>query len=97
MDLSEVKWSTFEYTLQGYVTDFQKSFPNIIKITEGFLGKQEIDSISSSTVIRVHSLYNQKRVTAETRSGKLFSLPVKLTRLKFLVPSVKGPVGRWKL
>lgn len=96
MDLSEVKWSTFEYTLQGYVTDFQKSFPNIIKITEGFLGKQEIDSISSSTVIRVHSLYNQKRVTAETRSGKLFSLPVKLTRLKFLVPSVKGPVGTLK-
>ncbi|XP_077326387.1 uncharacterized protein LOC143961097 [Lithobates pipiens] len=96
MDLAEVKWSRFEYTLQGYVTDFQKSFPNIIKITEGFLGKQEIDSISSSTIIRVHSLYNQRRVTAETKTGKLFSLPVKLTRLKFLVPSVKGPIGTLK-
>ncbi|XP_040199025.1 uncharacterized protein LOC120931538 [Rana temporaria] len=96
MDPAEVKWSAFEYTLQAYVTDFQKSFPNIIKITEGFLGKQEIDSISSSTVIRVHSLYNQRRVTAETRTGKLFSLPVKLKRLKFLVPSVKGPIGTLK-
>ncbi|XP_072258161.1 uncharacterized protein [Pyxicephalus adspersus] len=93
MDLADVRWSASEYTLQEYVSKFQSSFPNIIKITEGFLGKQEIDSVSSSTVIRVHSLYNQSRITAETRSGKLFSLPIKMTRLKFLVPKVSSPVA----
>ncbi|XP_063782631.1 uncharacterized protein LOC134932271 [Pseudophryne corroboree] len=92
MDPAEVKWTAREYSLQEYVNNFQDSFPNIIKITEGFLGKQEIDSVSSSTVIRVNSLYNQQRVTAETKSGKLFSLPTKLTTLKFLVAQDKKPV-----
>ncbi|KAM5172417.1 uncharacterized protein ACMZJ9_005210 [Mantella aurantiaca] len=90
MNPAELRWSESEYTLQGYVAAFHSSFPNVIQITEGFLGKQEIDSVSSSTVVRVHSLYNQKRVTAETKTGKLFSLPVKLKRLKFLVPQTRG-------
>ncbi|XP_068131909.1 uncharacterized protein [Hyperolius riggenbachi] len=85
MSLTHVKWSDTEYSLQEYVFKFRTCFPSIIKITEGFLGKQEIDSVSSSTIIRVHSLYNQKRIVAETRSGKLFSLPIKLTRLKFVL------------
>ncbi|XP_069812436.1 uncharacterized protein [Dendropsophus ebraccatus] len=91
MNLANVKWTATEFSLQGYVSSFHNAFPNIIKITEGFLGKQEIDSVSSSTVIRVHSHCIQQRVAAETKSGKLFSLPAKLTRLKFLVLRDSGP------
>ncbi|XP_053318617.1 uncharacterized protein LOC128490657 [Spea bombifrons] len=85
MDLSAVRWSSTEYTLHEYVSKFHDSLPNIIKVTEGFLGKQEIDSVSSGTVLRVHSVYNQKRVTAESKVGKLFSLPFNLQSLKFIV------------
>ncbi|MEE6518075.1 hypothetical protein FKM82_028766 [Ascaphus truei] len=95
MDVSEVRWSQSEYTLNGYASKF--AFPDIIKITEGFLGKQEIDSVSSSTVIRVHSVCNQKRVVAESKEGKLFSLPIKLKSLRFLIARpgselARGPV-----
>ncbi|XP_056428870.1 uncharacterized protein LOC130368746 [Hyla sarda] len=85
MDPTDVKWTTTEFSLQGFVTSFRNAFPNLIKITVGFLGKQEIDSVSSSTVIRVHSHCVQQRVAAETKNGILFSLSTKLTRLKFLV------------
>ncbi|XP_075061346.1 uncharacterized protein LOC142149969 [Mixophyes fleayi] len=97
MDPAEVKWSATEYSLQDYVTTFKNCFPNIIKITEGFLGKQEIDSVSSSTIIRVNSLYNQQRVAALTKSGRLFSLPTKLTTVKFLVAQNDGPAKNPKL
>ncbi|KAG8576397.1 hypothetical protein GDO81_009846 [Engystomops pustulosus] len=90
MDLADVKWTTTEYSLNGYVSTFRNAFPNIIKITEGFLGKQEIDSVSNSTVIRVHSHYMQQRVAAETKNGRLFSLPCQLTRPKFHVVQDKG-------
>ncbi|KAE8617107.1 hypothetical protein XENTR_v10008984 [Xenopus tropicalis] len=88
MDLTGVRWTENEYSLNGYVSKYISSFPNIIQITEGFLGKQEIDSISSSMVIRVHSLYSQRRVIAESK-GKLFSIPIKLKTLKF-IPSGEG-------
>ncbi|XP_075711259.1 uncharacterized protein LOC142748030 [Rhinoderma darwinii] len=97
MDPADVRWTTTEYSLQGYVSTFRNSFPNIIMITEGFLGKQEIDSVSSSTVIRVHSHYTQQRVVAETKAGRLFSLPTKLTRLKFLVAQESGSIKSLKL
>ncbi|KAM9311823.1 uncharacterized protein PAF06_009686 [Gastrophryne carolinensis] len=93
MDLAQVKWSINEYTLQKYVSKFSSSFPSIIKITEGFLGKQEIDSVSSGTVIRVHSLYSQSRVIAENIGGKLFSLPAKLTSFTFLLATDNGPAA----
>ncbi|KAM4678071.1 uncharacterized protein O3C94_010072 [Discoglossus pictus] len=89
MDLSKVKWTSKEYTLQEYVSKYIECFPGIIRVTEGFLGKQEIDSLSSSTVVRVHSLYKQVRVVAESKGGKLFSLPFNLKSLQFLV---QGPI-----
>ncbi|XP_073435470.1 uncharacterized protein [Dendrobates tinctorius] len=91
MDSNKVEWTSTEFSLQGYVTTFHNAFPNIVKITEGFLGKQEIDSVSSSTVIRVHSHCTQQRIAAETKSGKIFSLPTNLTRLKFIVGQDSGP------
>ncbi|XP_044139316.1 uncharacterized protein LOC122929718 [Bufo gargarizans] len=97
MDPADVKWTTTEFSLQGYVSTFRNAFPNIIKITEGFLGKQEIDSVSSSMVIRVYSYCMQQRVAAETKSGKLFSLPTKMARLKFLVAQDSGPVKALRL
>lgn len=97
MDPALVKWTATEFSLQGYVSTFRNAFPNIIKITEGFLGKQEIDSVSSSTVIRVHSHYMQQRVVAETKKGKLFSLPTNLTRLKFFVGQDSGPTKTLRL
>ncbi|KAM8973886.1 uncharacterized protein RCH25_019419 [Pelodytes ibericus] len=92
MDLTSVRWSSIEYTLQDYLSTFYDCFPNIIKVTEGFLGKQEIDSISSSAVIRVHAVYTQKRVIAESKVGKLFSLPFKLENVKFLLVPQTDPV-----
>ncbi|XP_073508786.1 uncharacterized protein [Phyllobates terribilis] len=97
MDPTKVEWTTTEFSLQGYVTTFHNAFPNIIRITEGFLGKQEIDSISSSTVIRVHSHCTQQRIAAETKSGKFFSLPTNLTRLKFIVGQDSGPTKTLRL
>ncbi|OCT89373.1 uncharacterized protein XB13580952.L [Xenopus laevis] len=93
MDPTGVRWTENEYTLNGYLSKYISSFPSIIKITEGFLGKQEIDSISSSMVIRVHSLYSQRRVIAESRLGKLFSLPIKLKTLKFITTGGSSPIN----
>ncbi|XP_063301981.1 uncharacterized protein LOC134601426 [Pelobates fuscus] len=97
MDLSVVRWSSIEYNLQDYVATFYDSFPNIIKITEGFLGKQEIDSVSSSTVIRVHSVSSQRRIIAETKCGQILSLPYKLQSLKFLLPPESKPIQGFKV
>ncbi|XP_075131951.1 uncharacterized protein LOC142204533 [Leptodactylus fuscus] len=97
MNPADVKWTSTEFSLQGYVSTFRNDFPNIIKITEGFLGKQEIDSVSNSMVIRVHSYYLQQRVAAETKSGKLFSLPIKLTRPEFLVTQTNDLMKTYKL
>ncbi|XP_069621664.1 uncharacterized protein [Ranitomeya imitator] len=97
MDPTKVEWTSTEFSLQGYATTFHNAFPNIIKITEGFLGKQEIDSVSSSTVIRVHSHCTQQRIAAETKSGKLFSLPSNLTRLKFIVGQDSGTMKTTRL
>ncbi|KAM4036874.1 uncharacterized protein ACNLHF_015698 [Anomaloglossus baeobatrachus] len=96
MDPAKFEWTSTEFSLQGYVTTFKNAFPNIIKITEGFLGKQEIDSVSASTVIRVHSHCSQQRIAAETKNGKLFSLPTKLKRLKFIVRENNGSGGSIK-
>ncbi|XP_043933766.1 uncharacterized protein LOC122806973 isoform X2 [Protopterus annectens] len=87
MDISKIKWSSKDYNLKELVTKFQDSFPLYIKITEGFLGKQEVDSISSSTVLRIHCLYSQERAIAETKSGRILSVPTKSTTLRFF------PVG----
>ncbi|XP_078541340.1 uncharacterized protein LOC144826655 [Lissotriton helveticus] len=85
MDTANIKWGAREYSLKEFVRKFETSFPVIIKITEGYLGKQEVDSISNSTILRVHSLYYQKRAIATSVTGKIFSLPLKLKTVKFCV------------
>ncbi|KAJ1181783.1 hypothetical protein NDU88_006982 [Pleurodeles waltl] len=85
MDTAAIKWGAREYSLMEFVGKFETSFPVIIKITEGYLGKQEVDSISNSTILRVHSLYYQKRAIATSVSGKIFSLPLKLKTVQFCV------------
>ncbi|XP_069480517.1 uncharacterized protein [Ambystoma mexicanum] len=95
METSSVKWAPREYSLKEFVRKFETSFPAIIKITEGYLGKQEVDSISSSTVLRVHSLYYQKRAIATSSTGKVFSLPIKLRTLQFFVGNSILPSERY--
>ncbi|KAK6476893.1 hypothetical protein HHUSO_G23401 [Huso huso] len=90
MDVSKIRWSSTEYSLKGFVNKFQDSFPKIIKVTVGFLGRQESDSISSSTLLRVHSLYSQERAVVESKSGKVLSLPTKLTSMTFFIISQSG-------
>ncbi|KAG2471139.1 uncharacterized protein LOC120541598 [Polypterus senegalus] len=91
MDISTIRWGVTEYTLKDFVNKFENSFPKIIKVTEGFLGRQELDSISSSTILRVHSLYSQDRAVVESISGKIFSLPAKMKQVLFLVIR---PIGK---
>ncbi|XP_006012116.1 uncharacterized protein LOC102358201 [Latimeria chalumnae] len=83
MDLDNISWTTRQYSIKEFVQKFQNSFPKMIKVTVGFLGRQEVDSISCSSVLRVHSLYSQERAVAESRSGKILSLPTKLKLMSF--------------
>ena len=50
MDTSKLHWGHQEYNLGEFAEKFKDSFPKIINVTVGFLGQQELDSISSSTV-----------------------------------------------
>ncbi|XP_041074827.1 uncharacterized protein LOC121294800 [Polyodon spathula] len=90
MDVSKIRWSSTEYSLKEFVYKFQDSFPKIVKVTEGFLGRQELDSISSSTLLRVHALYSQERALVESKSGKVLSLPTKLTSMTFFIINHSG-------
>ncbi|XP_041081594.1 uncharacterized protein LOC121298533 [Polyodon spathula] len=90
MDVSKIRWSSTEYYLKEFVNKFQDSFPKIVKVTEGFLGRQELDSISSSTLLRVHALYSQERALVESKSGKVLSLPTKLTSMTFFITNHSG-------
>ncbi|RXM91154.1 hypothetical protein EOD39_21470 [Acipenser ruthenus] len=83
MDVSKIRWSSTEYSLKGFVNKFQDSFPKIIKVIVGFLGRQESDSISSST----------ERAVVESKSGKVLSLPTKLTSMTFFIISQSGARG----
>ncbi|XP_053573250.1 uncharacterized protein LOC128663111 [Bombina bombina] len=93
MEISTPIWTSKEYTLQEYLSKYADSFPNIIKVTEGYLGKQEIDSLSSSMVIRVNSVYNQKRAVAESKVGKVFSIPFNVKNVKFLLAQNNASVS----
>lgn len=50
MDTSKLHWGRQEYNLGEFAEKFKDSFPKIINVTVGFLGQQELDSVSSSTV-----------------------------------------------
>ncbi|XP_015198561.1 uncharacterized protein [Lepisosteus oculatus] len=97
MDVSRILWCTKEYTIKEFATKFKDSFPKIIKVTQGFLGRQELDSISSSTLIHVHSLYSQMRAVAEYKSGKILSMPTTFNTVTFYIKSGGKPDGPYTL
>ncbi|XP_021429205.1 GRB2-associated and regulator of MAPK protein 2 isoform X3 [Oncorhynchus mykiss] len=85
MDTSKLHWGHQEYNLGEFAEKFKDSFPKIINVTVGFLGQQELDSISSSTHIMVHSLLCQQRAVFESKHGKVLSLPVTISTVGFYI------------
>uniref|UniRef100_A0A4W5M1S5 SAM domain-containing protein n=1 Tax=Hucho hucho TaxID=62062 RepID=A0A4W5M1S5_9TELE len=85
MDTSKLHWGHQEYNLGEFAEKFKDSFPKIINVTVGFLGQQELDSISSSTHIMVHSLLCQQRAVFESKHGKVLSLPVIISTVGFYI------------
>ncbi|XP_048829355.1 uncharacterized protein LOC125706640 isoform X2 [Brienomyrus brachyistius] len=85
MDVSQLHWSPLEYSLPDFAHRFQNFLPMVVKVTAGFLGKQELDSISRDTVIQVHSLQSQKRAVLEAKSGRILSIPVSIASVLFYV------------
>nr|XP_046204902.1 uncharacterized protein LOC124035478 isoform X2 [Oncorhynchus gorbuscha] len=85
MDTSKLHWGHQEYNLGEFAEKFKNSFPKIINVTVGFLGQQELDSISSSTHIMVHSLLCQQRAVFESKHGKVLSLPVTISTVGFYI------------
>uniref|UniRef100_A0A3B3RI43 Uncharacterized protein n=1 Tax=Paramormyrops kingsleyae TaxID=1676925 RepID=A0A3B3RI43_9TELE len=85
MDVSQLHWSSLEYSLPDFAHRFHNFLPLVVKVTAGFLGKQELDSISRDMVIQVHSLQSQKRAVLETKSGRILSVPVSISSVLFYV------------
>ncbi|XP_078055959.1 uncharacterized protein LOC144480425 isoform X1 [Mustelus asterias] len=93
MQSSAIQWTAGEYSLKEFLRKFQTSLPKIVKVTEGFLGRQEVDTLSASTVLRIHCLFSQKRAIVECKNGSILSIPVNLKSMMFNVLDQKHKTG----
>ncbi|XP_067871398.1 uncharacterized protein [Heterodontus francisci] len=93
MQSNAIQWTARDYSLKEFARKFRTSLPKIVKITEGFLGRQEVDTISASTILRIHSLYSQKRAILECKNGSILSIPVNLESMVFNVAHQKHKSG----
>uniref|UniRef100_UPI00398EB4C3 uncharacterized protein n=1 Tax=Pristiophorus japonicus TaxID=55135 RepID=UPI00398EB4C3 len=93
MQSSAIQWTARDYSLNEFLRKFRTAFPKVVKVTEGFLGRQEVDTISASTILRIHSLYSQRRAIAECKNGSILSIPVNLESMMFSVVNHKHKTG----
>ncbi|XP_048376400.1 uncharacterized protein LOC125446709 [Stegostoma tigrinum] len=88
-----LQWAPREYSLKEFVRKFHSSLPKIVKITEGFLGRRELETVSAGTILRIHSLYSQKRAIVESNNRTVLSIPVNLESVMFNVLHQKYKSG----
>ncbi|XP_072349075.1 uncharacterized protein [Scyliorhinus torazame] len=93
MQSSGIEWTAEEYSLKEFLRTFPTSLPKIVKVTEGFLGRQEVDTLSASTVLRIHCLFLQRRAIVECKNGSILSIPVNLESMVFNVVDQKHKTG----
>ncbi|GCC37632.1 hypothetical protein chiPu_0016137 [Chiloscyllium punctatum] len=93
MQSDPIQWAPREYSLKEFLTEFCSSLPKIVKVTEGFLGGRELETLSAETILRIHSLYLQKRAIAESHHQTVLSIPVNLESVMFDVVHQKHKTG----
>ncbi|XP_038640113.1 uncharacterized protein LOC119956778 isoform X2 [Scyliorhinus canicula] len=93
MQASGIQWTAEEYSLKEFLWTFRTSLPQIVQVTEGFLGRQEVDTLSASTVLRIHCLFLQRRAIVECKNGSILSIPVNLESMVFSVVDQKHKAG----
>ncbi|XP_041034168.1 uncharacterized protein LOC121271973 isoform X2 [Carcharodon carcharias] len=93
MQSNAIQWTAREYGLKEFLRKFRTSLSKVVKVTEGYLGRQEVDTLSASTILRIHCLYSQKRAIVECKNGSILSIPVTLESMMFNVADQKHKTG----
>uniref|UniRef100_UPI00358F2FC8 uncharacterized protein n=1 Tax=Myxine glutinosa TaxID=7769 RepID=UPI00358F2FC8 len=88
--MEKIRWTDKEYSLLEFEEQFACKLPIIIKVTDGYMGQQELDTISAETCVWIQCKLQQWRILAEDSTGTMFSIPLKLQKPKFYPLSQHG-------
>uniref|UniRef100_A0A8C4QUK2 Uncharacterized protein n=1 Tax=Eptatretus burgeri TaxID=7764 RepID=A0A8C4QUK2_EPTBU len=87
--MENIRWTDKEYSLQEFEEQFAGKLPIIIKVTDGYMGQQELDTISAETVW-LNMIQYSKRLLAEDSTGMTLSIPLNIQKPKFYSLSQHG-------